>query len=63
MIEDWITKNWFANKYGFTPDQVDGMSLKDVEAFKLIENTRQAFVDRKATKEAHLAVQRKRMHG
>jgi len=50
-------KNWFANKFGFTPKQVDEMQEKDIEAFLVMEDQRDNKGEREKTKREHLAKQ------
>jgi len=41
-----LIKNFFADKYGFTPKEVNDMDERDVKAFLLIENKRSKKAER-----------------
>jgi len=47
-------KNWFANKYGISPGEVDCMTQREVEGFKILENARDKKAEVEKIKQQHL---------
>jgi len=52
-LDDVLIKNWFANRYHFTPETVDKMSVKDISVFMEIEKIRDEHQKKEKTKQEH----------
>jgi len=55
-----LIKNFFATKYGYTPEQVEKLDLKTIEAFLTLENERNRQSEREQQKREHLSKQKNR---
>jgi len=53
-----LVKNYFANKYGYTPEQVDKLDEKTIKGFLIIETEKEKEIKRKQTIQEHLSRQR-----
>jgi len=55
-----LIKNFFANKYGFTPEQTESLDTKMVEGFLILEGERMKREESERRKQEHLSRQKGR---
>jgi len=53
-----LIKNFFANKYGYTPEQVDKLENTTIQGFLILENERAQQEEAQRRKQEHLAKQK-----
>jgi len=55
-----LIKNFFATKYGFTPEQTEALDTQLVESFLILEGERMKQEESEKRKQEHLSKQRSR---
>jgi len=55
-----LIKNFFANKYGYTPAQVEALDTRIIDGFLILENERNRREEAEKRKQEHLNRQKSR---
>jgi len=55
-----LIKNFFANKYGYTPAQVEALDTRLIDGFLILENERNRREEAEKRKQEHLNRQKSR---